>query len=78
MLNRLPLKWSARIIDVFLLEGEKLVLDIYQRIYYLSCNKIMQLRTKNVKNLKKFFKSEDGKNALINRKTVWRIYSRLP
>ena len=58
MLNRLPLKWSARIIDVFLLEGEKLVLDIYQRIYYLSCNKIMQLRTKNVKifNLGNFSK----------------------
>ena len=56
MLNRLPLKWSARIIDVFLLEGEKLVLDIYQRIYYLSANSILKLKEKHVNFSKKKWK----------------------
>lgn len=43
LLQDIPIIYSGRIIDIFLVEGEKLILDIYQRFYYLSTSDIMRL-----------------------------------
>ena len=51
LLDSIPIKYTDRILDVFLLEGEKLILDIYLRIYYLSYQDIMKRNSKYVRRI---------------------------
>lgn len=44
-----PMQYSGRIIDIFLIEGEKLILDIYQRFFYLCANQFFKLTEGTVK-----------------------------
>jgi len=48
MLQKLPLQLSGRLLDVFLLEGEKVLFDVYLRIFYFCQNQILQITCREV------------------------------
>lgn len=48
MFNKIPLKYSARVLDVFLLDSEKVMFDILIRMMLICKERILNIDSKDI------------------------------